>query len=97
MLFAVAFFVLFCCPFAPFFLHGECDLTTVAVFFGIGIFGWVAMIRAYKKEKEKKRRRNKTMVRQYNRRRNEDDFLNNYGYIDNSAFGSIDSFTHHKH
>ena len=93
MLFAVAFFVLFCCPFVPFFLCGECDLSTIAVFFSIGIFGWVAMIRAIKKEKEQKRRR--ASYRQTYRRRTEDDFLNNYGYIDNSAFGSITSFTHH--
>lgn len=93
MLFFVALLAFIIIPIMGIGLIGSGDFTTVVLCLFAGLVAWGGIIRAIKKEKEQKRRR--ASYRQTYRRRTEDDFLNNYGYIDNSAFGSITSFTHH--
>lgn len=93
MYFFVAFLFLIIFPIAGISSIGTADFTTVVLFLFGGFLAWFGVIRIHKQKQEKKNA--KARKKQTSRKRNEDDFLNGYGYIDNSAFGSIQSFTNH--
>lgn len=90
MVFIIAIVGFFFCPFALFLCD---DFEVGLTFTAIGVMFWWIAISSYIQEEKKKQA--KAQKKSAYRKRNEDNFLNNYGYIDNSAFGSIQSFTNH--
>lgn len=90
MVFIIAIVGFFVCPFGLFLSD---DFEFGLILTAVGVMCWCMAIGLHKQEKQKKQ--TKARKKSTYRKRNEDNFLNDYGYIDNSAFGSIQSFTHH--